>query len=119
MLPVIGAAIGGFVSSFGAAISSLVGLKVVEFTAAKAFWLFMFTVVLPLLLYNVCVMVATSFMTASINVFQSTANPSSLSIQLTGIAGWIANQIYLPQAFSTYMSAVAARVIIQFIPFAP
>ena len=43
---------------------------------------------------------------------------NSLILHLTGVAGWMAQEIYLPQALSVYLTALGAKFIISFIPFA-
>jgi hypothetical protein len=111
--------IAGWFSSLGAAIVAFFGIKTLEWSATKVFWFFCITVVLPIVLYNVIVMFVCSFIEFGSSLISEQAGDlnQSLAMQFTGMGGWVAQQIYLPQAFSTYMSAVAARMIIRFIPF--
>lgn len=111
-------AIGTFFSGLGGTLLGLITLEGVKFTAQKVFWLFMVGFVVPVLLYNVAVSLMTSVMELGYTLIGGyTGTGSSLTISLTGMAGWIAQQIYLPQAVSTYLSAVSVRFVISMIPF--
>jgi hypothetical protein len=117
LLAPIFAAIGGWFSSFGAGIVAVFTLKGIEWSATKVFLLFLVGVVLPLVLYNTAVLIVTNLMGVGLTlVGDATADQQNLVFEITGIAGWIADQIYLPQALSTLFSAVASRFIIDLIP---
>jgi len=117
LLASIFTAIAGWFTSAGAALVSLVTVEALKFTAAKAFWMFMICIVFPLLIYNVAVTFVTNMMDVGYRLASDYSNPDSLTLNITGMAGWIAQQIYLPQCISTYLSAVGARFIMSFIPF--
>ena len=89
-----------------------------KWVASKAFWLFMFGIVLPTLLYNVAVNITVGAIGVSQQLAADYAGgEQDLLVQLTGIGGYLANQLYLPQAFSSYVSAIQVRFIMGFVPF--
>lgn len=115
-------AIGGWFGTLGTAIVSFFTVELLRWSASKAFWMFILTFVLPILLYNLSVKVTMSFMSTAMTMTEAAVGDvnsgQSLILHLTGMAGWIAQEIYLPQAISTYITALSAKFIIGFIPFA-
>lgn len=115
-------AIGSWFGTLGTAIVSFFTVELLRWSASKAFWMFILTFVLPILLYNLSCKVAMSFMSTAMDMTTTAMGDinsgDSLILRLTGMAGWIAQEIYLPQALSTYVTALSAKFIIGFIPFA-
>ena len=53
-------------------------------------------------------------------IVQSSIDPGSVqsfSAQLTGLAGWLGDQLLLPTCVSVLLSACAIRFVLNFIPF--
>jgi hypothetical protein len=110
----------GWLANAGTTIVGMVTIEGIKWTAQKAFWFFVMTVVLPVLFYNIACSIVISLMQVSMALAYDYSNidttAGSLTLQLTGMAGYIANQIYLPQCFANFMSAVAIRFVLQFLP---
>jgi len=109
-------------SWFGVISSGILGFISVQFlkwVAIKALVFFVLGVVLPVLLYNIITDIIVSLMDASME--QMTAvladQSDSLVLSFTGLAGWVANQIYLPQAIAVILSAIAIKFLLGLIPF--
>jgi hypothetical protein len=103
----------GWIGSFFARVLTVETLK---FVAWRAFILFIVFVCLPIVLYNVGVDLIFTLLESAMD-YTGSLNQQSLIIELSGLGGYIANQIYLPQCFSVYMTAIATRFIMGFIPF--
>jgi len=91
-------------------------VEALKFLAWRAFILFIVFICLPIVLYNVGVDLIFSLIAAAMD-YTGSLGMSDLTIQITGIAGYIADKINLPQCFSVYMSAIATRFVMGFIPF--
>ena len=87
-----------------------------KFIATKAFLIGLFYIGLPILVYNFLLNFIIEFIDYGMQ-YIADANVSELAIQFTGMGGWIANQIMLPQAFAVFMSFLAIRFVMRFIPF--
>jgi hypothetical protein len=115
-------AIASWLSTLGTAVVAFFTVELLKWSASKAFWMFMLTFVLPILLYNLAVKISLSFMSVGMEMTQTAmgdiSSGNSLVLHLTGMAGWMAQEIYLPQALSVYLTALGAKFIISFIPFA-
>ena len=84
-------------------------MTVALFLAAKTLLKVLILTALPIILYNVGTMVIFDFMDLALSYVNNSGLPTDFTIQLTGLGGWIAQKIQLPQAFSMYMSAVSVR----------
>ncbi len=83
--------------------------------AQKVLLTTLFITVLPIVLNNFLYEV----IQYAINI-ASTVDPQglpSLTLQLSGLAGWFFSNLYLPDAFSVILSAVSVRVFLNHIPF--
>ena len=88
----------------------------IKFIAMKTFIIGVFYIGIPILLYNILVSLIFDFIDFGMN-YIADANMDSVVIQLTGMGGWMAQQIMLPQAFSIFISFLSIRFIMRFIPF--
>ena len=118
-----GVGIAAVVGVIGSAIAKVVGgiaktvsVETMKWLAFRAFMLFILYVALPILLYNILVGLLLDFIQYAIT-YVSDQDFSAMTIQLTGMGGWIAQQIQLPQAFSIFMSFLSIKFITRFIPF--
>lgn len=112
-------AVAAWFASAGSSIVALVTIEGLKFTAQKVFWMFMIMIVFPLILYNIGVTLITNLIAVGIHFTELYAGDPEgvpLILNLTGMGGWIAEKIMIPQALSTYLSAVGARFILSFIP---
>lgn len=105
-----------FLAWIGAFLAKVFTVETLRFLAWRAFILFIVFVCLPVVLYNVGVDLIFALIAQAMD-YTGTLGFSELTIQLTGIAGYIANEINLPQCFSIYMTAIATRFAMGFIPF--
>lgn len=122
-IAVILSALGGiatFLSGLAGSVIANVTLQGVRFIATKALMYFLIGVALPVVLYNVFSSLIVDLISAGISVSHDqigSVSGQSLGLSLTSLAGWLANQLYLPQCMSVYLSAVSARFAMSFIPF--
>lgn len=84
---------------------------------AKALVLFVVWVALPIVLYNVASEFGVDLVKYGMDQVQAVVGDYSPgAIQLTGMAGWAANQMGLDVGFSLIISAVSMRFLLGFIP---
>lgn len=104
------------ISWLGGAFASLIGYSFVRFTATKlVLWALMVTV-LPVILTNFIY----SLIEGSLELMQEAQSGhglSSVSMQLTGLAAWVATRVYIPEGLSLVLSAVTFRIALRMIPF--
>lgn len=97
-----GAMSGGFAQLFT--------IEAAKWVAQKAFTIFIVCVVLPIVLYNVFAGLMFDIIKWGIEYIG--AQPiEPVTIQLTGIAGWIAQVIDLPSMLSMVLTAVCVRFV--------
>lgn len=106
----------GVVGAIGAFIAKILSVETLKFLAWRAFILFIVFVAFPVVLYNVGVDLIFDLLQKAMD-YTGTLNFSSLTIQLTGIAGYMGSLLMLPQCFAVYMTAVSTRFVMGFIPF--
>lgn len=106
----------GFLGGLGTGLTGLITIEGVKFVAYKAFMLFCFVVVLPLVLYNLNVFIMSKGIDIAFSMISGSVPGTSPVVQLTGIAGYIANEIYLKQALSLIFAATSVRFALGFIP---
>jgi len=116
-------AIGTLVGRIFAQLGTYVTVEVAKWSASRAMILFLFGIVLPVLLYNIACNIVHGMMEATTMMAEHALEGQTggtgafvLSMELVGFAGWICNQIYLPEAFSSYLVAIQARFIMGLIP---
>ena len=90
-----------------------VGLK---FLAYKVLVYTLLTVTFPIVIKNLLV-----WLMEQVNSIIQSSLPSgditSFSASLTGLAGWLGDQLMLPTCISIVLSAIAIRFVLNFIPF--
>lgn len=106
----------GLAGAIGSFFARVLTVETAKFLAWRAFYLFLVFVCLPLVLYNVGVDLIFDLLNAAMD-YTATLNMSELTLQMTGIAGYIATQVQLPEAFALYMTAIGTRFAMSFIPF--
>jgi hypothetical protein len=84
------------------------------FVALKIFIGALIMVVLPIVLNNFFASILTGF-TTLVNESSSTLDP--VIVSLTGVTGYIADQLELPAAFAVIFSAFATKMALRMIPF--
>ena len=109
-----------FIISFATAIvtqfARVFTVESLKFLAWRAFILFIVFIALPIVFYNVATDLIFDLMSYAVSKISGTAG-SPVIVQLTGLAGWIGNQINIQSSISIIMSAVATRFALSFIPF--
>lgn len=112
-----------WIASFSGTIVGGVAIKAAEWLAwKKLIWFLLFTIV-PIVAYNIMSTIIVDLIKVTIDLtteYSQGFEPGSitdLSLNLTGFGGWLAQQLYIPQAVAMYLSAVAARFTMSFIPF--
>lgn len=95
-----------------AGVAKLLSFETLKFIATRAMLLSLFTLVLPVVLYNVYTGIVSEVLTYAGGLVGS-VDPAV--IQLTGMAAWIAEKINLGQAMSMYLSACGLRFVLSFL----
>jgi hypothetical protein len=113
---VILSALSGLFGSLIAGAGQAISVETLKFIAWRALMMFLVFVALPIVLYNVLTGIVFDFMDFSMS-YLTGQGISQFTVQLTGMGAYIASKIQLVQAFSVYMSFVAIRFIMRFIPF--
>ena len=110
---VIAAVVGTDILSRAFGTAKQIAIETAKWIAFKGLvYLIVFTVV-PVLLYNILTGLMFDLLDYGLNYIAGSGfDQSNLVIQFTGIAGWIATQISLPQCLSIFMSAVAVRFVL-------
>lgn len=113
----------GIVTAITAGVKALMALIAgkgavysILFFGVKALIASVMFVALPLVIYNVFSVILIEIMEFTMS-YVSESGVSDLTVELTGMGGWIANQIMLPQAFGVFMSFVSIRFVMRFLPF--
>jgi hypothetical protein len=106
----------GLAGSIGGVVAKTLSVETIKFLAMRALIMFTVFVALPVVMYNVGVDLIFSLIEAGMD-YAGTLDADSLTIQLTGMAGWIAEQIRLPECMSIYMTAISTKFAMGFVPF--
>jgi len=106
----------GLAAWIGSFVAKIVSVETLKFLAWRAFILFLVFVCMPIVLFNVGVDLIFKLLEAAME-YTGGLEMESLTVELTGIAGYIGSQIYIAQAFGIYMAAIATRFVMGFIPF--
>lgn len=112
-LPLVGAA-WGVMALIGGAVAKMLSVETVKFVATRAMMYTLFTIVLPVVLYNVFTRILYEII-EYINAELAGSGMDGTMVQLTGMGAWIADQIQLPLAMSIFLSAVSLRWVISII----
>ena len=105
--PVLIAVLGGLAAR-------TLSVGVLKFVATRALLYGLFTLVLPVVIYNVLIRIYREVM-EYIGSQVGAVGTEGYLIQLTGMAGWIAEQINLIPAFSLFLSAISLRFVLDMI----
>lgn len=106
----IGAIVGAIVSFLGRLITE----GVVKWVAMRAFFYSLFVFVLPIILYNLFGKIVSELGSYALS---HVGSQSSIVIQLSGLAAYLAARLRLPEALSLVLSALSLRAALNFIPF--
>lgn len=108
-------------------IAWLAGLAATFFTASVARWLAwkfvmltLFGVVLPIVVSNIIYKIlekAIALASSSATTAIAEGQVAPISVQLTGLAGWLGSVLKLPEAFGLLMGAVILKITLGMIPF--
>jgi hypothetical protein len=108
------APLAGIVALIGGGLAKLLTVETLKFVAFRALIIGSLTLVLPVVLYNVFTRILQETMDiCSANI--ASGGITGGMVELTGMAGWIAQQINLSGCFSIFLSAVALRFTLSFI----
>lgn len=90
-----------------------VGLR---FVAMKALVYTLLVITFPIVIKNLLVWLVDAFQQI-VQGSVDTGSVHSFAYQLTGLAGWLGDQLLLPTCVSVLLSAIAIRFVLNFIPF--
>jgi len=111
LIAFLGSAFAGFLGSA----AKLFTIETLKFVAWRALLMFTLFVALPIILYNIFTDLVFDFIEYAMT-FLSNQGLSATTIEISGLAAWMAQELYLVEAFSVYMSFVAIRFLTRFIP---
>jgi hypothetical protein len=112
--------VGGLIAWLGGAIAQKFAVETLKWLAWKALLLGLLTIVLPIVLMNVFDMILEKVMAAAnAKIAEVTAQglPAPISVQLTGLGGWFASCLKVPQCFALIMGTATYRVALRMVPF--
>jgi len=93
-----------------------IAIETTKWVATRGLLLFLMYVAFPIVLYNVLLNYGTDLYAYIINkVTDNTVDYSAVTIQITGVGGWIGQQIGIVTMFSAYMAAVSTRFLIDLV----
>jgi hypothetical protein len=106
---------GALAAMVSAAIARFFLAEGVKWVAFKALLLVLTMTVLPIVLKNVFYDLLSAIMTAVNNKVGSvgTGSIGAVTAEVTGMGGWLAVQLMLPECFSLMLSAVAFRLTLK------
>ena len=91
-------------------------VETAKFLAWRAFILFIVFIIMPILLYNIAVDLIFDLMSYAIeSINGNSIEPVTISI--TGMGGWMADRMQIPECISIIMTAISVRFTMNFIPF--
>jgi len=108
--------VGGLVAFLGGWFARIVGVSALRFIALKVVLWTLCVSVLPIVIYNVF-----SYMVGEVfGLIEDMVEGSSIEsyvLEFTGLGGWLANTLNLPEAFALILSACIFRMTLNMIPF--
>lgn len=105
------------VATIVGAIAKTVSVETLKFAATRALIIAVVGTLLPVVLYNLINSILLEYIQYAQGVIPSGDGLTSVVVSFTGIAGYMAVQLKLPEAFSLVMSAAALRWSLNCIPF--
>jgi len=90
----------------GGIIARFFGLQAIKFLAIKALVISFCSVILPIIIMQVIMKLQTLFIGYITSKINEGGIPS-VTLQLTGLTGWMANELQIPLCISIILSAVA------------
>lgn len=105
------------VATIVGAIAKTVSVEGLKWIATRGLLVALVGGMLPVVLYNLFNQILLEFITYAASQNPDAGNLSSVVIQITGLGGWMATQLKLPQAFALVCSAAALRTALNMIPF--
>lgn len=100
--------IGALLGPIIAALAKLFTFEGLKYLATRAMLLTLFTLVLPVVLYNVYSGIVSELLTWTSSQVTGSSLTGSV-ISLTGVGAWLADQLRLPQCLSLLLSALGLR----------
>ncbi|MGL1931381.1 MAG: hypothetical protein OCC45_06425 [Desulfotalea sp.] len=103
-------------------LSSIVGKFLVDnglkFIAYKTLFITFFVTVVPVIIKNLVSWFGDEMMNVLVSVTNGWANDlHSLTYQLTGLSGYLANKLLIPDCFTVILTACSIRLVLNFTPF--
>jgi len=106
--------VGSLMGVLSAGFARLIAVESLKWLAMKALLITFITLILPVILYNIFQMICLEMVTYCLDKINAEGF-TALTVQLTGIAGWIAIQLDLALSISIILSAVALKFIVSMI----
>lgn len=112
-IPIIGAAL---FSTIGSLVAKFFTDAVIRWIAWKTLILAVVTVTLPIVLKNVITWLYETVITAASSHI-STSGLTHAAFEFTGLSGYLAYHLMIPESISVILTALSIRLILNFIPF--
>jgi len=104
----------GLIAWLGSALASILGASAVRFVAWKVVISALLMTVLPIVLLNVFYSIIQGVISLTTN---TVSGSTGYIMQFTGLAGWFALYLKVPEGVSVLLSAMLIRVSLRLIPF--
>ena len=101
----------------GALLTKILSDNLARYVALKTVLVTLFVGVLPVVLNNFVYSLLEIAINYATSLNGQATNLPQIALQITGLAGWFATNLYLPDALSVVLSAVSVRVFLNHIPF--
>jgi len=102
----------------GGLLSAIFNFLANHFLSTKSLLYALFTLIIPVVLWNVWVEIAEFLLGRLVNVFSGIEVPSNVAFSfasLGSLAVWLAGVLRLPEAFVALVSGLAIRVLVEFL----
>jgi len=102
----------------GGLLSGIFNFLANHFLSTKAVLYVLFTLIIPVVLWNVWVEISEFLLGRLVNVFSGVDVPSNVAFSFSSLgsfAVWLAGVLRLPEAFVVFVSGLTIRVLVGFL----
>jgi len=104
--------VGGLIAVVGAGIAKALAIETIKMVAIQAILYTLFTLILPVVLYNVFTRIMQEMMELASDEVAA-GGMEAVVLQLTGMGGWLAENLQMPAAMALIMSAVGLSFVLK------
>jgi len=107
------APVAALIGVVGGAVAKLLSVETLKFIAMRAMMLSLFTVILPVVLYNVANSLLNDYLAYVSSVLPGSGYEGAI-IELSGLGAWLAQRLQLVSCVSIFLAGVNLRWLISF-----